>query len=168
MNRAERRAAARASRRPVRLAGSKRSPVTAAVEQRRTRRMVDDIGIKAYLTPDGGIDHELIAQFVFLIGLGAEVSMNLADDVARTKRLHAGLRTLVGMSVDGGRWQAGQTTRMLELAREAQALSIRHELIAIPLYPFAAELSDRVASGKATMADVAGAEVYQEVNDGQG
>ena len=151
MNRAERRAAARASRRPVRRAGSKRSPVTAAVEQRRTRRMVDDIGIKAYLTPDGGIDHELIAQFVFLIGLGAEVSMNLADDVARTKRLHA-----------------GQTTRMLELAREAQALSIRHELIAIPLYPFAAELSDRVASGKATMADVAGAEVYQEVNDGQG
>ena len=72
------------------------------------------------------------------------------------------------MSVDGGRWQAGQTTRMLELAREAQALSIRHELIVIPLYPFAAELSDRVASGKATMADVAGAEVYQEANYGQG
>ena len=41
MNRAERRAAARASRRPVRRAGSKRSPVTAAVEQRRMRRMVD-------------------------------------------------------------------------------------------------------------------------------
>ena len=166
MNRAERRAAARASRRPARRAASKRSLVTVAVEQYRMRRVLDDIAIRAYLTLDGAIDRELIAQFVFLIGLGAEVSMNLADDLERTKRLHAGLRTLVGMSVSGGRWQASQATRLLDLAREAQALAIKHERIAIPLYPFAAELSDRVASGGASMADVAGAEVYQEQSHG--
>ena len=40
MNRAERRAAARASRRPARRAGPKRSPVTAAVAQRRTKRAI--------------------------------------------------------------------------------------------------------------------------------
>ena len=145
---------------------SKTNPVLRAVVTEGMRKTLADIAIKAHLTPDGGIDPILIAEFAFVIGLGAEVSMNLADDVARTKRLHAGLRTLVGMSVDGGRWQAGQTTRMLELAREAQALSIKHERIAIPLYPFAAELSDRVASGGASMADVAGAEVYQEQSHG--
>lgn len=162
MNRAERRAAARASRRPARRAGSKRSPVTAAVEQRRTRRMVDDIGIKAYLTPDGGIDRELIAQFVFLIGLGAEVSCAMADDEERTRRLHFALRTLTGMSVNGGRWQAAQSARMYELACEANKLSIDNVDLALPRYVGARNLSDAIAAGKARMEDVAGVEIYAE------
>ena len=163
MNRAERRAAARASRRPVRRAGPKRSPVTAAVAQRRMRRMVDDIGIKAYLTPDGGVDRELIAQFVFLIGLGAEVSCAMADDEERTRRLHFALRTLTGMSVNGGRWQAAQSARMYELACEANKLAIDNVDLALPRYVGARNLSDAIAAGKARMGDVAGVEIYAEV-----
>ena len=161
MNRAERRAAARASRRPARRAASKRSLVTVAVEQYRTRRMVDDIGIKAYLTPDGGMDRELIAQFVFLIGLGAEVAIAMQDE-QRARRLHSALRTLLGMSVNGGRWQAAQSARMYELACEANKLAIDNVDLALPRYVGARNLSDAIAAGTARMDDVAGVEIYAE------
>ena len=162
MNRAERRAAARASRRPARRAASKRSLVTVAVEQYRMRRVLDDIAIRAYLTLDGAIDRELIAQFVFLIGLGAEVSCAMADDEERTRRLHFALRTLTGMSVNGGRWQAAQSARMYELACEANKLSIDNVDLALPRYVGARNLSDAIAAGKARMEDVAGVEIYAE------
>ena len=149
-------------RKNARKARSKVSPVALALVLDSTRKLVGEITIKAHLTPDGMKDLDLIAQFAFIIGLGAEVSLALGDDLARTKRLHSALRTLVGMAVDGGHWQAAQSARLHDLTMEGNWLFLKHPKQGWQAYPGALELSDRIGSGKATMGDVAGAEIYAE------
>ena len=141
---------------------SKTNPVLRAVVTEGMRKTLADIAIKAHLTPDGEVDRFLIAEFAFVIGLGAEVSCAMADDEERTRRLHFALRTLTGMSVNGGRWQAAQSARMYDLACEANKLAIDNVDLALPRYVGARNLSDAIAAGTARMDDVAGVEIYAE------
>ena len=140
---------------------SKTNPVLRAVVTEGMRKTLADIAIKAHLTPDGGIDRVLIAEFAFVIGLGAEVAIAMQDE-QRARRLHSALRTLLGMSVNGGRWQAAQSARMYELACEANKLAIDNVDLALPRYVGARNLSDAIAAGTARMDDVAGVEIYAE------
>ena len=140
---------------------SKTNPVLRAVVTEGMRKTLADIAIKAHLTPDGGIDPILIAEFAFVIGLGAEVAIAMQDE-QRARRLHSALRTLLGMSVNGGRWQAAQSARMYELACEANKLAIDNVDVALPRYVGARNLSDAIAAGNARMEDVAGVEIYAE------
>ena len=140
---------------------SKTNPVLRAVVTEGMRKTLADIAIKAHLTPDGGIDRVMIAEFAFVIGLGAEVAIAMQDE-QRARRLHSALRTLLGMSVNGGWWQAAQSARMYELACEASKLSIDNVDLALPRYVGARNLSDAIAAGKARMEDVAGVEIYAE------
>ena len=140
---------------------SKTNPVLRAVVTEGMRKTLADIAIKAHLTPDGEVDRFLIAEFAFVIGLGAEVAIAMQDE-QRARRLHSALRTLLGMSVNGGRWQAAQSARMYELACEANKLAIDNVDLALPRYVGARNLSDAIAAGKARMEDVAGVEIYEE------
>lgn len=140
---------------------SKTNPVLRAVVTEGMRKTLADIAIKAHLTPDGEVDRFLIAEFAFVIGLGAEVSIAMQDE-QRARRLHSALRTLLGMSVNGGRWQAAQSARMYELACEANKLAIDNVDLALPRYVGARNLSDAIAAGTARMDDVAGVEIYAE------
>ena len=140
---------------------SKTNPVLRAVVTEGMRKTLADIAIKAHLTPDGEVDRFLIAEFAFVIGLGAEVAIAMQDE-QRARRLHSALRTLLGMSVNGGRWQAAQSARMYELACEANKLAIDNVDLALPRYVGARNLSDAIAAGKARMDDVAGVEIYAE------
>lgn len=140
---------------------SKTNPVLRAVVTEGMRKTLVDIAIKAHLTPDGEVDRFLIAEFAFVIGLGAEVAIAMQDE-QRARRLHSALRTLLGMSVNGGRWQAAQSARMYELACEANKLAIDNVDLALPRYVGARNLSDAIAAGTARMDDVAGVEIYAE------
>ena len=140
---------------------SKTNPVLRAVVTEGMRKTLADIAIKAHLTPDGEVDRFLIAEFAFVIGLGAEVAIAMQDE-QRARRLHSALRTLLGMSVNGGRWQAAQSARMYELACEANKLAIDNVDLALPRYVGALNLSDAIAAGTARMDDVAGVEIYAE------
>ena len=140
---------------------SKTNPVLRAVVTEGMRKTLADIAIKAHLTPDGEVDRFLIAEFAFVIGLGAEVAIAMQDE-QRARRLHSALRTLLGMSVNGGRWQAAQSARMYELACEANKLAIDNVDLALPRYVGARNLSDAIAAGTARMDDVAGVEIYAE------
>ena len=140
---------------------SKTNPVLRAVVTEGMRKTLADIAIKAHLTPDGGIDRVMIAEFAFVIGLGAEVAIAMQDE-QRARRLHSALRTLLGMSVNGGRWQAAQSARMYELACEANKLAFDNVDLALPRYVGARNLSDAIAAGKARMDAVAGVEIYAE------
>ena len=140
---------------------TKTNPVLRAVVTEGMRKTLADIAIKAHLTPDGEVDRFLIAEFAFVIGLGAEVAIAMQDE-QRARRLHSALRTLLGMSVNGGRWQAAQSARMYELACEANKLAIDNVDLALPRYVGARNLSDAIAAGTARMDDVAGVEIYAE------
>lgn len=140
----------------------KTNPILRAVVIEGMRKTLGDIAIKGHMTQDGEKAPILIAEYAFVIGLGAEVSMAMNDDESRTRRLHSALRTLVGMSVDGGKWQASQAARMYEFAVESNKLAIDNVDLALPRYAGARNLSDAIAAGKARMSDVAGAEIYSE------
>lgn len=140
----------------------KTSLVAKAVAKKAMAAHLADLAIKAHLTADGQRDRDLLSQFAFILGLGAQVSINLGNDEARTKRLHAALRDVLGMSVSGGCWKSAKTSRLYELAQEATALAIDNVDIGMDAHPSASCLAARIQSGVATMADVAGAEIYRE------
>lgn len=140
---------------------SKTNPVLRAVVTEGMRKTLADIAIKAHLTPDGEVDRVLIAEFAFVIGLGAEVAIAMQDE-QRARRLHSALRTLLGMSVNGGRWQAAQSARMYELACEANKLAIDNVDLALSRYEGARDFSNAIASGKARMDAVASVEIYAQ------
>lgn len=142
---------------------AKSSPVKAALELAVVRDSMKSLAIRVYLTEDGEVDRDLLSQLVFLIGLGADVAMNVPGPIERAKAMHAALRTLLGMSVNGGRWQASQARLMHFIATEATELSMRHKVVGLQLKDAAVHLATRVARGEATMADVAGAEIYKGV-----
>ena len=77
------------------------------------------------------------------------------------KQLHAALRTVLQMSADGARWQAAQAGVLEQAAQEAQRLAINHAHLAERLVPDADWIASRIRAGTATIADVAGAEVYR-------
>lgn len=138
------------------------NPVAKAVAKQGMRKHLSDIAIRAYMTEDGQSDRELLSMLAFVIGLGAEVALALPEKLDTAKQMHAALRDLVSMSVDGGRWRANQATRLHDLALQACALAIDYVDIAMPRYGGAVYLADRIKIGVAAMSDVAGAEIYQD------
>lgn len=138
------------------------NPVQVAMAKESMKSTLRSISLRAYMTQDGECDLDLISQLAMVIAVGAEVSIKLDADLIRTKRLHSALRTLIAMAVNGGAWQASQAPLMHQVAEESHALSMANVAIALGVYPGALYLCDRIASGKAEMADVAGAEIYAE------
>lgn len=146
------------SRRKVRRATN---PVNMAVARWDIGQAMGDIAIRAYLTQDQATDRDLIAQLAFVIGIGADVAANLPG-YPSARAMHGALRTLLSMSVDGGRWQASQARLMHEIATEASQLAITHAGLAQTMQGAALHLSHRIATGTATMDDVVGAEIYRD------
>lgn len=140
----------------------KTSPVAKAVAKQRMGDLLRDLAIKAHLTAVGQVDRDLLAQFAFVIGIGAEVSIKLDDDLTRTKRMHSALRDLLAASVNGGVWPTGLTERLYDVAYEATELSIEHVELGMAAHPSAVYLSGRIGNGTAVMSDVVGAEIYRE------
>lgn len=138
------------------------NPVARAVAADKLRKSLEDSSLRAHFTDDGQEARKLLSDYAFILGLGLETSFSLNDDLDRTKRIHSGLRTVLGMSVDGGKWIASQTVRLHLLAMEATTLAINHMELSMPAYELACSLSARVGLGIAKLSDVAGAEIYQQ------
>lgn len=146
----------RARRRHVRAS----NPVAGAVARQHMAAQMRNLGIAIYLTPDGECNPDMLARLAWLIGLGAEVSVKLDHQSRETKRLHAALRTVLQMAVDGARWDAGQAGVIERAANQAQEISLANAALALKLAPAADVLASRIRQGTATMDDVAGAELY--------
>lgn len=141
---------------------SRVNPVARAVAKKTMGDQLRDLAIKAHMTQDGEIDQDLLGQFAFVIGVGAQVSLTLGGDIPRTKRMHAALRSLVAASVDGGKWPGAQSAHLYDVAKEACKLAIDRVDLGLDAYSDACFISDRIRSGTATMNDVRGAEIYKE------
>ena len=152
-------------RRPMAAA----SPVGRAVAKAKTARDLADfdaymrkISLKVYLTDDGEPCANLLASLAFALGVGAGVAVSLAPDEPETRRIHAAMRTVLQMSVDGGHWKANQAKILHEAAELAKTAFITWPHAGAEMFDAAAYLSNRVLTGTARMSDVAGAELYQK------
>jgi len=145
------------------------SPLTKAVTAQQIAQciaMTDDhllrISTRAYLADDGERDVEMLAVLAVLLGIGAEIGINVDEDAPQTRRMHAALRTVLQMSVDGGRWRASQAKVLHEAAALATAAFKAHPLIGFAHFRGAQELGDKILLGTARMSHVVGAEVYKK------
>lgn len=120
------------------------------------------ISTQAYLASDGVQDLELLSKLAVLLGIGAEIGIVTAEDAPQTRRMHAALRTVLQMSVDGGCWRSSQAKVLHEAAALAAAAFKAHPLIGLARYRGAQELGDKIMLGTARMGDVVGVEVYQK------
>lgn len=120
------------------------------------------ISTRAYLTQDGERDIELLATLAVLLGLGAEIGISTAEDAPETRRMHAALRTVLQMSVDGGGWKASQAKVLHEAAGLAATAFRAHSEIGLRRFEGASELGQKIRMGTARMSDVVGPEVYKK------
>ena len=158
----------RAGSAPTQLSPALCSPVGQATANHLAARQLVEfdaymrtISLKVYLTDEGEPAAQLLASLAFALSMGANIGLNLAPDCANTKRMHAALRTVVQLSVDGGCWNAAQARVLHEAAELAKDAFLAHPRDGIDVYDSAVYLSSRVARGTARLSDVAGSEVYK-------
>ena len=137
------------------------NPVAAAIARARMAAQMRDFAIAIYLANDGQPERETLAHLGWLIGLGAEMAAQTQPGSPLAKQLHAALRTVLQMSADGARWQSAQAGILEQAAQSAQRLALNHASMAERLVPDADWIANRIRAGTATIADVAGAEVYR-------
>lgn len=141
------------------------NPIATAVAAAAMRRHLVDFSIHIYLHDDGasGDDtRKLLAHLAWMIGIAAEVAAQRHPGSPQARRLHGAIRTVVQMSVDGGTWRAVHAPALQAAADEAQALMVTFSTLAMRLIPDGDYIAERVRTGAAVMADVAGAGIYNE------
>lgn len=121
-----------------------------------------DINIQAYLTEDGAMATELLCSLARIIGVGAEIGMCTDKHSHNTRRMHAALRTIAGMSIDGNRWKSAQARGLHEAAVLGLETLEKYPVIGVAMLPGAIEFSENIKAGTVRMDAIAGPEIYQE------
>lgn len=146
------------SRSPVGRALARQAMADALVEM---RSHLTRISIKAYLTADGEAAPVLLGDLALMLGIGAEIAMNRVPDAPETRKMHAALRSVLGMACNGHRWQASQATVLHEAAGLAVTAFEACPVLGLTMMPGASMLAHDIRMGTARMDCVAGSEVYQ-------
>lgn len=135
-------------------------PVGLAVSREQMRRHMIDFAIELYVTDDGAEASQLLGHLAWVLAVGAEIAAHTDHGSSTAKSVHAALRTVVAMSAAGNRWQAAQARVLHQAVTDAQALMTAHPVQPQDLRDSAEWLAARVQAGIATLADVAGPEIY--------
>jgi len=134
----------------------------AATSLREIRKNLTRVSVTAYLTEDGEPAPTLLGHLAVMIGVGAEIGLSQAPDAIETRRMHAALRTVTQMGIDGGRWNASQA----KVLHEAAELSVKafedYPAVGVLMLPAACKLAEEVRRGTVKIDAVAGAEIYQK------
>lgn len=136
------------------------SPVGVAVSREEMRRHMIDFGVSVFMRDDGEPAGDLWPHLAWLLAMGSEIAAQQDVGSALTRRLHAALRTVVQLSATGGQWQASQAGVLHAAAVDAQALVSANPIQPTQRRDDAEWLASRVQAGMATLADVAGPEIY--------
>jgi hypothetical protein len=152
---------------PVRFNPAHASPVGRAVIAKEEVDCVTElmtcmtsISTRVYFTQEGEQDTRLLTHLTLVLGVGAEVALAMAKHHPESKRLHAALRTVVQMSVDGGRWNSSQAKILHEAAQLATEVFLTQPAHGARTFPGVFELAEKVRHGTARISDVAGPEIY--------
>lgn len=140
-----------------------RNPVAAAVARQRMKAAARDERIGALLMQQDEDATDLLAHLAWIIGLGAEIALQVhGSHHATLRRLHGALRSVAAMCLHHGyRWQASQAVALQEALAEAHQLISAEPAIATR-YTRGADWLASVISRHQLPADaVAGAELYQ-------
>ena len=142
-------------------------PVATAVAKAQMASHMTTVGISIFITADGEPARDLLAHLGWIVGIGAEIAAAVAPGLAQAKRLHAALRTIVQLSVEG-EWRAAQAGVLADAATEASELLIAHPHIGVDQNASGDCIASRIRDGAARLSDVAGAEIYAGASAAEG
>lgn len=134
--------------------------VGVAVAREQMRRHMLDFSISLFMRDDGADARDLFPHLAWVLTIGSEIATEQAFGSPLAKRLHAALRAVIDMSAKGNRWNAAQAPVLQAATAEAQALLSANPVQPVPRRDDAEWLASRVQAGIATLADVAGPEIY--------
>jgi hypothetical protein len=143
--------------RPVGRALARKAIADAIAEM---RKHLTRVSVKAYLTADSEPAPALLGDLALMLGVGAEIGMHRVPDAPETRKMHAALRTVLGMGCNGWRWRASQAKILHEAAEMAMTAFEACPALGITMFPGACELAHEIRLGTARMDAVVGAEVY--------
>ena len=144
---------------PVGRAIAKQAMASALAEM---HKHLTRISIKAYLTPDGEPAPVLLGDLALMLGIGAEIGMHRVPNAPETRKMHAALRTVLQMGVNGGRWMAAQAKVLHDAAALAMTAFEACPELGVTMFPGAAMLAHDIRMGTARMDAIAGAELYNK------
>ncbi len=140
--------------------------VAAAVALQRMHSHMTTVSIAIYMAEDNTPNAELLSHLGWMLGIGAEIAAQVQPGTPDAKRLHAALRTVIAMSVDGGTWQGSQAPTIDQACNESLALFTTYPSQGLDLITGADWLAARIRDGQARLSDVAGAELYSNSTEG--
>ena len=120
------------------------------------------VSTKSYLTADGEFSPVLLGDLAALLAVGAEVAAVKLPGTPEAKRIHAALRSVLGMSVNGRRWQLAQAKVLHEAAEMSCLLFMKWPSIGLLVAPSVFGLAQEIRLGTAQMDAVAGPEIYNK------
>lgn len=136
------------------------SPVGVAVSRHLMPAEQLELHISLFDLEHGAPCAERLATLAYTLAVGTSIEAEARLGSPDCKQMHAALRTVLAMCEAGNRWDRAQAPVLYAADKKAEAL-----LLANPIQP--QELADRceglancVRSGVATLADVAGPEIY--------
>lgn len=135
--------------------------VGVAVAREEMRRHMLDFSISLFLRDDGADAADLLPNLAWVLAIGSEIAAEKSFGSPEARSIHAALRTVIHMSMTGNRWQAAQAPVLQAAATAAHALLSANPVQPVPRRDDADWIASRVQAGIATLADVAGPELYQ-------
>lgn len=136
-------------------------PIATAIATQKLQKQFRGIRTRIYALQDGDNAVSLLTELAWLVGVGSEIAHALAPGSPQARRLHGALRQIVQMSAAGGAWQAAMAAPMYDAAMDSQDLLFKHPAIAMAMAPGASGLSTLIEHRRASLDDIAGAELYQ-------
>jgi hypothetical protein len=136
------------------------NPVAAAIARQKMNSHMVTFNVGIFMKDDGEPAADLLADLGWLLAIGAELSAQLTPGTTDARRIHAALRTVIQLSVEGGNWQSSQAGVLKLAADSAKKLIVDNPTKGLSLIDEADYIASRILAGTATLADVAGPEIY--------
>lgn len=138
------------------------NPVLAAVAVEKQRQLNLTLGALVALADDGQEQRDLLANLASIIGIGAEIAVNVNKDHPAARRLHGTLRTITQMALNGCRWKADHALVIAEDLDTAHQLAQDYPKIGLAAAPACQALARAILNGTLPPDAIAGAEIYRE------
>lgn len=138
------------------------NPVMAAIAVENQRQLNLTLGALITLADDGQEQRDLIANLASIIGVGAEIAINVNKDHPAARRLHGTLRTLTAMALDGCRWRKASALVIAEDLETSHQLAQDYPKIGLAAAPACQALARAILNDTLPPDAIAGDEIYRE------
>lgn len=139
------------------------SPVGVAVSRRLMPLEQLELHISMFDLEHGAPCAERLATLAYTLAVGTSIEADARLGSPDCKQMHSALRTVLAMCAAWNRWDRAQAPVLYAADKKAEALLLANPIQPKDLADRCEALASRVRAGVATLAEVAGPEIYAAV-----